>query len=494
MRGRELSPTIVPMRWPQISPSRASTLIFRLTTSYRQSNSVTIRNGLRSFAATSIAPSPMRFWNPIGRFSEPEPETLGPILLICSRQGSASRGRRTAPMFAFRVSSPRNSAGRLSLTWIRSMSLRWRQKRKMPSTSSRTFPALFDISIPSLLAFIPNGSWCPLVVQPKMWATARPPFASSRPPTVVHAPGGSRLKGSKLEFDPVLEDLDRRGLINYRCVTQVAPLDMPEVYAQADIVVDQVGIGVYGVAACEALAAGRIVLSDIPAEVRDYIHRRTGLELPILDVTPESIAESVTKILDDPESAGRTAAPGAGLRTPGPRRSVLGGKSCRLLDRSSRARGEETPKARRGRIVMLVDNNVTRDSRVQKQARSAAARGWHVTLLGRRQGKERTKWRLGGANVQLVEVSRQTEPTATYVARRASQIAVGLPPIGSGAIPRTAGQGTKSRLRHSSGGGQSRQRREKEEAHQEGRSRIASPTAGVGGHPTMGKPQSSQDS
>nr|BFF23499.1 hypothetical protein GCM10025732_14640 [Glycomyces mayteni] len=36
----------------------------------------------------------------------------------------------------------------------------------------------------------------------------------------------------------------------------------------------------------------------------------------------------------------------------------------------------------RPRIVMLVHNNVKGDSRVQKQARSIAALGWDVTLLG----------------------------------------------------------------------------------------------------------------
>jgi glycogen synthase len=37
----------------------------------------------------------------------------------------------------------------------------------------------------------------------------------------------------------------------------------------------------------------------------------------------------------------------------------------------------------RGRIVMLVDNGVHGDSRVQKTAAAAAAAGWDVVLLGR---------------------------------------------------------------------------------------------------------------
>jgi glycogen synthase len=58
----------------------------------------------------------------------------------------------------------------------------------------------------------------------------------------------------------------------------------------------------------------------------------------------------------------------------------------------------------RGRVVMLVDNGVDGDSRVQKTARSAAAAGWDVVLLGRAPGKKRVTWRLGGAEVWLIPV------------------------------------------------------------------------------------------
>ena len=62
---------------------------------------------------------------------------------------------------------------------------------------------------------------------------------------------------------------------------------------------------------------------------------------------------------------------------------------------------------RRGRIVMLVDNGVEGDSRVQKQARSAAAAGWDVTLLGfRPHTAKRFEWTVGEANVRLVPLKR----------------------------------------------------------------------------------------
>lgn len=56
----------------------------------------------------------------------------------------------------------------------------------------------------------------------------------------------------------------------------------------------------------------------------------------------------------------------------------------------------------RGRVVMLVDNGVEGDSRVQKQARSAAEHGWDVVLLGRSPDKKTHRWTFGDARVRLV--------------------------------------------------------------------------------------------
>lgn len=65
----------------------------------------------------------------------------------------------------------------------------------------------------------------------------------------------------------------------------------------------------------------------------------------------------------------------------------------------------------RGRIVMLVDNGVEGDSRVQKEARSAAERGWDVILLGRSPDRQVHNWTIGEARVRLV-------PMATPLAKR----------------------------------------------------------------------------
>ncbi|MGM1076803.1 glycosyltransferase family 4 protein [Streptomyces sp. H28] len=70
------------------------------------------------------------------------------------------------------------------------------------------------------------------------------------------------------------------------------------------------------------------------------------------------------------------------------------------------AENRTTARSGKGRIVMLVDNGVNGDSRVQKEARSAAEAGWDVVLLGRARSKRETDqtWTLGDARVRLLSV------------------------------------------------------------------------------------------
>ncbi|GAA2885841.1 hypothetical protein Acy02nite_42380 [Actinoplanes cyaneus] len=72
------------------------------------------------------------------------------------------------------------------------------------------------------------------------------------------------------------------------------------------------------------------------------------------------------------------------------------------------------PPTKRGRVVMLVDNDVRGDSRVQKEARSMAAAGWEVILLGERRDSPLETWMIGDAEVRLVPMDDKlsVKPTA----------------------------------------------------------------------------------
>ena len=70
-------------------------------------------------------------------------------------------------------------------------------------------------------------------------------------------------------------------MIEYRQIVGVPHAEMPEFYAGADIVLDQFTLGSYGVAACEAMASGRLVMGHVDEPARAEVRDRTGLDLPV---------------------------------------------------------------------------------------------------------------------------------------------------------------------------------------------------------------------
>ena len=167
------------------------------------------------------------------------------------------------------------------------------------------------VSTPDLLIDVPRATWLPVVVDIERWAgTGAPRPLEREVPVVAHAPSNAHVKGSAL-IEPVLESLAARGLIDYRRIEGVPAAEMPRVYGEADVVLDQFRIGNYGVAACEAMAAGRLVISHVSDFVREKAHEASGVELPILEATPDSLEQVLLDALADRERARTLAVQGA---------------------------------------------------------------------------------------------------------------------------------------------------------------------------------------
>ncbi len=159
------------------------------------------------------------------------------------------------------------------------------------------------VSTPDLLADLPSARWCPVVVDAARFATDAPllPEPTAR---VLHVSSAPVQKGSHL-IEPALAPLIGAGSVEYRLVTGTASAQMPAVYAAADIVIDQFRLGSYGVAACEAMAAGRVVIGHVLPEVRARVKADSGFELPILEATPETLGDVVARLREDPLGARR---------------------------------------------------------------------------------------------------------------------------------------------------------------------------------------------
>jgi hypothetical protein len=151
------------------------------------------------------------------------------------------------------------------------------------------------VSTAGLLLDIPSAHFLGVVVDPRKWANDEPLLVRDRI-KVVHAPTNPNLKGTP-QIAPIARRLHDEGLIEYVELKGIPNDEMPRVFADADVVLDQFRTNDYGVGACETMAAGRIVLAHVSQRVRDEVERNAGMPLPIVETTIDTLEETLRDIV-----------------------------------------------------------------------------------------------------------------------------------------------------------------------------------------------------
>jgi glycosyltransferase involved in cell wall biosynthesis len=129
-----------------------------------------------------------------------------------------------------------------------------------------------------------------------------PPSDRERP-VVLHAPSSRTRKGTEFvvaacaELDcelEIVEGLDHR--------------DAFERYRRADVIVDQLNAGWYGVFAIEAMALGKPVVTFLHEEAVRRTSEAFGIDVPIVGATKESLREVLRPLVDSPDVRRRVGA------------------------------------------------------------------------------------------------------------------------------------------------------------------------------------------
>jgi glycosyltransferase involved in cell wall biosynthesis len=176
----------------------------------------------------------------------------------------------------------------------------WAPVERIEAQVAENLRLIRDLDVPTfvstagLLVDLPDARFLGVVIEPERWATDEPTMVRDRL-RVVHAPTQAHVKGTHL-IEPVVRRLHDEGVIEYVELTGVAHDEMPAVFGAADVILDQFRVGDYGVGACEAMAAGRLVLTHVTAQVRDAVERRAGMPLPIPEVTIDSLEDVLRDI------------------------------------------------------------------------------------------------------------------------------------------------------------------------------------------------------
>jgi hypothetical protein len=119
-------------------------------------------------------------------------------------------------------------------------------------------------------------------------------------PLVVHAPSERARKGTG-HVEAACAELP----VDLEVVHGLTHDEAVEAYKRADIVVDQLNAGWYGLFAIEAMALGKPVVTFL----RDEAVRRTeeafGVQVPIVSATKETLVAALRSLVEDPEERRR---------------------------------------------------------------------------------------------------------------------------------------------------------------------------------------------
>lgn len=159
------------------------------------------------------------------------------------------------------------------------------------------FPGPVFVTTLDLVDDVVDAIWLPTTLDLDLWQPAAAPDFD-RVPTVLHAPTNAQLKGTQF-IDPLLKQLQAEGLIRYDRIANVPHDQMSARVAAADIVIDQLVLGHYGLFAMEALATGRVVIANVSERVR----RRFPIDVPVVQADPSDLEEVLRSMVADPTEA-----------------------------------------------------------------------------------------------------------------------------------------------------------------------------------------------
>jgi glycosyltransferase involved in cell wall biosynthesis len=129
-----------------------------------------------------------------------------------------------------------------------------------------------------------------------------PPSDRTRP-VVLHAPSNRAKKGT----EDVIAACERLG-VDLEIVEGLHHDEAQRRYERADIVVDQLRAGWYGLFAIEAMALGKPVVSFLHDEAVRRTEESFGVAVPILPATAATLTEVLRPLVDSPEERRRVGA------------------------------------------------------------------------------------------------------------------------------------------------------------------------------------------
>jgi glycosyltransferase involved in cell wall biosynthesis len=151
------------------------------------------------------------------------------------------------------------------------------------------------------IRWMPEAEMVPVGIDVRNYAPV-PPSDRERP-IVLHAPSNRRRKGT----DYVIAACEQLP-VDLEIVEGLPHDEARRRFERADIVVDQLNAGWYGVFALEAMALGKPVLTFLHEEAVRRTEEAFGVRVPLVATTKETLAEDLRPLVASPAERRRIGA------------------------------------------------------------------------------------------------------------------------------------------------------------------------------------------
>lgn len=171
----------------------------------------------------------------------------------------------------------------------------------------RNYVDQFLVQDPELLQFMPDAKIIPRGLDLNEWSFKG--ITKTDCPLIVHAPTKNAYKGTSFVLKAIEELKDEKGLkFDFKLIQNMTQNEARKQYEQADIIIDQLLIGATGVLTLEGWALGKPVAVYLREDLFKPFYGNKNL--PIANVNPDNIKDSLRKLIKDYEWRAELSAQG----------------------------------------------------------------------------------------------------------------------------------------------------------------------------------------
>jgi glycosyltransferase involved in cell wall biosynthesis len=156
----------------------------------------------------------------------------------------------------------------------------------------RTYADRMFVASVNNLAYVPDAHYLPRVIDLAPWPEL--PVDQREIPVLVHAPTKRGTKGTDLILGALDALRDDGVQFELRLLERVPHDEVRAAIAAADILLDNVAGGSYGIVALEAMACSKVVVSNMSEPIR-----ARHPDAPVVNAAPDTIGDVLRGLIED---------------------------------------------------------------------------------------------------------------------------------------------------------------------------------------------------